>query len=525
VRDSQVALVTGGGSGHEPAHAGYIGAGMLTAAVCGGVFASPTVAAVLDTIRTVCGAPGCLLIVKNYTGDRLNFGMAAEQAKAEGFKVEMVICGDDVAVNAGEECENVVTGRRGLSGTVFVHKVAGAAAGAGASLADVAQEAAAAAAAVGSMGVALSSCVVPGGRRDAERLAGDSVEVGLGIHGEPGRAKQALCPADELVGQLVGRILAVLAPPPRVALMVNNMGGTSVLETHIVARAAAAALRAAGHDVARVYTGAFMTSLEMAGVLLSVLALDEPRLARLDAPAAALAWPAVSFAGRGADASRVAPIVAAAPTAAGGDDAGAGATSEAQTVRAAACVRAACGAAIAAEGALTRLDQTVGDGDCGATFRCGAQAVLDALPSYAASSPGQLCASMGATVRDVMGGSSGAIIGIMLHAASSALRTNPANWAAALSAAVESAQFYGGARGGCRTMLDALIPAAAAAQAGSTLAQIAEAAEQGAEATKSMRALAGRSSYISDDQVLGTPDPGAVAMATMLRAMADAVAE
>lgn len=306
------------------------------------------------------------------------------------------------AVNAGEECENVVTGRRGLSGTVFVHKVAGAAAGAGASLADVAQEAAAAAAAVGSMGVAISSCVVPGGRRDAERLAGDSVEVGLGIHGEPGRAKQALCPADELVGQLVGRILAVLAPPPRVALMVNNLGGTSVLETHIVARAAAAALRAAGHDVARVYTGAFMTSLEMAGVLLSVLALDEPRLARLDAPAAALAWPAVSFAGRGADASRVAPIVAAAPTAAGGDDAGAGATSEAQTARAAACVRAACGAAIAAEGALTRLDQTVGDGDCGATFRRGAQAVLDALPSYAGSSPGQLCASMGATVRDVI---------------------------------------------------------------------------------------------------------------------------
>ena len=140
-RDAQVALISGGGSGHEPAHGGFIGPGMLSAAICGGVFASPSVDSILTGIRTVTGSKGLLLIVKNYTGDRLNFGLAAEQAKTEGYNVAMVIVGDDVAVNAGEESDGTITGRRGLAGTLFVHKVAGAAAAAGASLEQVLREA------------------------------------------------------------------------------------------------------------------------------------------------------------------------------------------------------------------------------------------------------------------------------------------------------------------------------------------------------------------------------------------------
>ncbi|CAI5462267.1 unnamed protein product [Closterium sp. Yama58-4] len=172
----KVAIISGGGSGHEPAHAGFVGKGMLTAAVCGDVFASPSVNAVLMAIRAVTGPAGCLLIVKSYTGDRLNFGLAAEQAKEEGFKVDMVVVGDDCALPPPRG----IAGRRGLAGTVFVHKVAGAAAEEGKSLADVAAEARQVAGLVGTMGVGLSVCTVPGGF-PSDRLPATKMELGLGI--------------------------------------------------------------------------------------------------------------------------------------------------------------------------------------------------------------------------------------------------------------------------------------------------------------------------------------------------------
>ena len=207
IKEDRVALISGGGSGHEPAHAGFIGEGMLTAAVLGGVFASPTAAAVYGAICEVTGPKGCLLIVKNYTGDRLNFGIAAEKAKANGLKVEMVIVGDDVAVNAGAESNGTITGRRGLAGTLFVHKVAGAAAEAGESLAEVYAAAQSVANGVGSMGVALTTCTVPGSVVST-RISPGEMELGLGIHGEPGRARAPLKPVDEIAETIIKQINA-----------------------------------------------------------------------------------------------------------------------------------------------------------------------------------------------------------------------------------------------------------------------------------------------------------------------------
>ena len=176
INSTQVVLISGGGSGHEPAHAGFVGDGMLTGAVLGGVFASPSSAAVLSAIKALAGPPGCLLIVKNYTGDRLNFGIAMEKARAAGIKCEMCIVGDDCALPK----DKGITGRRGIAGTLFVHKCAGAAAAAGKSLEEVTAEARSAAEDVASMGVALTTCTLPGAATNT-RLDGDVVEIGLGI--------------------------------------------------------------------------------------------------------------------------------------------------------------------------------------------------------------------------------------------------------------------------------------------------------------------------------------------------------
>ena len=287
-KSGQVALISGGGAGHEPAHAGYVGAGMLSAAVSGDVFTSPSVDAILAAIRAVGGPGGVLLLVKSYTGDRLNFGLAAELARSEGIAAEMVVIGDDVSLPPGPDA-----GRRGIAGTVFVHKIAGAAAAAGLSLADVKAEALAAAAEVGSMGVGLSACTVPAAGRPGFELGDTEIELGLGIHGEAGVARTPLQAADRLVDLMLEKILAdrKLRPGERVALLVNNLGGTPTMEMYIVARRALAFLAEKNIEVERAWCGSFLTALEMAGCSLSLMRVDDLRLTRLDAPTRAAAWP------------------------------------------------------------------------------------------------------------------------------------------------------------------------------------------------------------------------------------------
>ena len=268
----KVALVSGGGSGHEPSHGGFVGKGMLDGAVAGAVFTSPTPDQVFEAIKAVNGGEGVLLVIKNYTGDVLNFEMAAEMAEEEGIKVEKVITNDDVAV----ENSTWTTGRRGIAGTLFVHKLAGAKAEAGGSLAEVKAVAEKVIANVRSMGMALSPCTVPEAGKPSFTLAENEVEIGMGIHGEPGTHREAIRTADETVDHLLGKILAdlTLLSGDEVAVMVNGLGGTPLMELYVVNRRVAEVLESKGVKTVKTYVGNFMTSIEMAGFSISVIKLD-----------------------------------------------------------------------------------------------------------------------------------------------------------------------------------------------------------------------------------------------------------
>jgi len=268
----KVALVSGGGSGHEPSHGGFVGKGMLDGAVAGAVFTSPTPNQVFEAIKAVDVGEGVLLVIKNYTGDVLNFEMAAEMAEEEGIKVEKVITNDDVAV----ENSTWTTGRRGIAGTLFVHKLAGAKAEAGGSLAEVKAVAEKVIANVRSMGMALSPCTVPEAGKPSFTLAENEVEIGMGIHGEPGTHREAIRTADETVDHLLGKILAdlTLVSGDEVAVMVNGLGGTPLMELYVVNRRVAEVLESKGVKTVKTYVGNFMTSIEMAGFSISVIKLD-----------------------------------------------------------------------------------------------------------------------------------------------------------------------------------------------------------------------------------------------------------
>lgn len=286
----KVGLVSGGGSGHEPLHAGFVGYGMLDAAVPGPVFTSPTPDPIVAATQAVDGGAGVLHIVKNYTGDVLNFETAADLAAADGIEVRSVIVNDDVAVQ-----DSLYTaGRRGVAGTVLVEKIAGAAAQRGDSLDQVTAVAERVTANVRSMGVALTPCVVPHAGEPSFTLAEDEIEIGIGIHGEPGREKIKLESADRIVERLLGPIVddGPFTSGDDVLLLVNGMGGTPLVELYIVYRHAAEVLAGKGLRVARSLVGNYTTSLEMQGCSLSVLKLDTELTELWDAPVqtATLRW-------------------------------------------------------------------------------------------------------------------------------------------------------------------------------------------------------------------------------------------
>jgi dihydroxyacetone kinase len=523
IRNTRVAVISGGGSGHEPAHAGYVGAGMLSAAVAGEVFTSPSVSAIYAAIKAVAGMPGALLIVKNYTGDRLNFGLAAEMARAEGIPVEMVIVADDVALDGVQDN----AGRRGIAGTVLVHKVAGAAAERGSDLSAVAQIARNAAEAIGTMGVCLSPGIVPAIGKPNFMLGDTEMELGLGIHGERGVSRIPLESADSLVDKLLNSILSAkpLAAGTNISVLINNLGATTAMELAIVARSTLQGLRSRGLVVERIYAGTFMSSLEAAGVSISLLALDEERIALLDAPASAPAWPCTLP-------ERPAPVevrtvqsskfaVPASPQ---------GQPETAQTKRIRRALEDVCTAVTNAESRLTALDQAVGDGDLGLSLTRGANAIRQSLPSYPLDRPAEMLRAIGATLQEALAGSSGPLYGVLFLRAGNLLDAEPsdtpAGWAKAIKAGGDAVSALGGAKAGDRTMLDALIPFAdtfaAALAEGELLVNALNAAatmtERAAEATASMLPKRGRSSYLGE-RALGHPDPGAIAVAIWLRAL------
>ncbi len=281
-KEGKVALVSGGGSGHEPAHAGYIGTGMLDGAVPGAVFTSPASDQVYEAIKAVATDKGVLMIVKNYTGDVMNFEMAADMARDEGITVDEVVVNDDVAVDGSL----YTVGRRGVAGTVFVHKLTGAKAETGASLEEVKALAEKVIANVRSMSMAISPCTVPAAGKPGFELGEDEMEIGSGIHGEPGTHRDALKPADEIVAALLDKILADLDfVGSEVAVMINGCGSTPLMELFIVNNHVNDVLTEKGIKVYKTFVGEYMTSLEMEGFSISLLKLDEEMKELLDAPA------------------------------------------------------------------------------------------------------------------------------------------------------------------------------------------------------------------------------------------------
>ncbi len=494
---SKVALVSGGGAGHEPAHAGFVGQGMLTAAVCGDVFASPSVDAVLAGILAVTGAAGCLLIVKNYTGDRLNFGLAAERARAFGLNVRVVIVDDDVALPDQPQA-------RGVAGTLFVHKIAGALAEAGADLATVAAAAERVIAGTRSIGMSLDTCTVPGAPKE-DRIPRGKAELGLGIHGEAGVEQVDYRDARGAVAMVAEKLAPHMAPDVRHAVLVNNLGGASVLEMSVLLYELTRSSIAdrIGHVVG---PACLMTSLDMRGFSVSVYPADESELQALAAPVAPSAWPGLHA---------LAPAeVRALPDGL-------------KPIRPVPSAHAAtrdfltrcCEILIAAEADLNHLDAKAGDGDTGSTLAGAARALIAAMDQLPLADHTQLFRAIGLELSQTMGGSSGVLLAIFFSAAGDATSSGT-SMTEALKAGLQRMQEIGGAHPGDRTMVDALYPALEALATGG-LAAAAHAARTGADLTAGMtRAKAGRSAYINAAQLTGHTDPGAEAVARLFEHLA-----
>ncbi|MGB0683204.1 MAG: dihydroxyacetone kinase subunit DhaK [Magnetovibrionaceae bacterium] len=492
---SKVALVSGGGSGHEPSHAGFVGQGMLTAAVCGEVFASPSVDAVLAGILAVTGKAGCLLIVKNYTGDRLNFGLAAERARAFGLSVNMVIVDDDVALPDLPQA-------RGVAGTLFVHKIAGALADQGADLDTVTKAAEAVIGGVVSIGMSLDTCTIPGAQKE-DRIPSGKAELGLGIHGEAGIEQVDFSGARDAIGMIVDRLAPHIQPGPHIAL-VNNLGSAMPLEMGVLTEEL---IQSRIGDQIRWLIGPapLMTSLDMQGFSVSLLPADKTFEPLLLAPVAPWAWPGCLSVSEVATQPLPDGLVPIKPM-----------PSENADNRA--FLERCCTIMIEAESALNALDLKSGDGDTGSTLSTAARALRDALDHLPLADITQLYRAIGLELSQTMGGSSGVLLAIFFAAAGDAAASGKGT-VDALKDALERIQQVGGARPGDRTMVDALAPALDALPEG--LAAAAKAAREGADGTaKITRARAGRASYLSEESLAGHNDPGAEAVALLLENLA-----
>ncbi len=490
---SRVALISGGGSGHEPAHAGFVGEGMLTAAVCGEVFASPSVDAVLAGILAVTGEAGCLLIVKNYTGDRLNFGLAAERARAFGLKVSMVVVDDDVALPDLPQA-------RGVAGTLFVHKIAGAMAEDGADLAAITRAAEDAITGMASIGMSLDTCTVPGSVKE-DRIAAGMAELGLGIHGEAGVEQVDFSNAASAMHMVMSKLAPHMGDGPVVALL-NNLGGTTPLEMSVLAGE-----MARENPQIRFVIGPapMMTSLDMHGFSVSILPLSSETEAHLARPVPLSAWPGMQATGMPKPwplpdgLSPIKPIPSDNP--------------KTRDV-----IEACCDLLIASEDDLNLLDAKSGDGDTGSTLSTASRALKGALDRMPLADLTQLFRAVGNELSQTMGGSSGVILAIFFGATGDAC-ANGQPVDKALMLGLERISQVGGAKAGDRTMIDALEPALTAL--GQGIGAAAAAARKGADATASIgQAKAGRASYVPEENLIGHNDPGAEAVARLFEGLA-----
>jgi dihydroxyacetone kinase len=488
-----VALISGGGSGHEPAHVGFVGKGMLTAAVCGEVFASPSVDAVLNAIVAVTSDAGCLLIVKNYTGDRLNFGLAAEKAKKMGYKVEVVMVSDDISLPDNKQ-------PRGIAGTVLIHKIAGYAAEQGKSLDDVKAIAQAAIDATASIGVAMGGCTLPGDGDEPARIESGHVELGLGIHGEPGVSVLKTQNSKEIIGIMTQSLDRQLKGNAKLAVLVNNLGGVSPLEMSLLTRELSySSLKS--RITYLIGPAALVSALDMKGFSLSAIMLNEEIEQALLADVEVSGWKPLVKLEEVAQhkMKKISGQVMAKPS---------------SNKQVGSIVEIITQTLIDLKSELDKLDAKVGDGDTGSTFSSGAKAIsdLNKAGKLPLNSLSELFALVGDRLAVVMGGSSGVLMSIFFTAAGQKSSEGD-SLAEALLFGLRQMKHYGGAEEGDRTMIDALEPALNALAQKGDLQRVAVAAQKGAEATAKMqKANAGRSSYLSSDTLRGIKDPGAAAV-------------
>jgi dihydroxyacetone kinase len=463
---------------------------MLTAAVCGDVFASPSVDAVLAGILAVTGDAGCLLIVKNYTGDRLNFGLAAARARAFGLSVNMVIVNDDIALPDLPQ-------PRGVAGTLLVHKVAGALAETGADLAAVTEAAERIIEGTMSLGMSLDTCTVPGSPKDA-RIPAGKAELGLGIHGEPGVEQIDFDHAAQAMTTIVRRLAPRMGEQAHVVVL-NNLGGASALEMSVLANELAKS-EIAGKLKLIIGPAAMMTSLDMRGFSVSVCPIDQEQEHLLTQPCPMSAWPGCKALGDVVmvdlpdGLSPIKPLP----------------SKHADTEE---FIRACCEILISAEDDLNLLDAQSGDGDTGSTLAGAARALIGSMDQLPLADHTQLFRAIGQELSQTMGGSSGVLLAIFFAAAGDAASSGMTK-TDALKAGLRRMQEIGGAQPGDRTMIDALLPALEALGGG--MGAAAAAAREGANHTATLsRANAGRAAYINAERLQGHIDPGAEAIARL----------
>ncbi|ERP96666.1 hypothetical protein Q669_27810 [Labrenzia sp. C1B10] len=535
-RDGKVGIVVGGGSGHEPAFAGYVGRGLADAAAVGNIFASPSPEQILDAARAADGGAGVLFLYGNYTGDVMNFTMAAEELEAAGTQVRQIQVADDVASAPRERRSE----RRGIAGDFFVFKIAGAAADLGEPLARVEALARKANDTTLSMGVALGGCSLPQTGKLNFEIGDDEMEIGMGLHGEPGIRREKLAPADQVTDELLDAILSEMTPEKgdRVAVLVNGLGSTSLIELYIIFDRLKQILDEKGIEIHHSWVGEYATSLEMAGASITLIQLDDELTTLLDHPCRTPALTVGAVEGAVANSARSVRKTALTGERPGKTKAVTDLKREGAITPPVfrAMMQRAGNEIIAERDWLSELDGVIGDGDHGVTMEIGWKAVQSALANAEEDETIEgSCKRMAKAFLDAVGASSGPLYATAFlragAAVSDCLNLDADALVEWLAAALQGVRDRGRADPGDKTMIDAWVPAVErareAAANGSELDVINAArdgAEDGMKATAALESRRGRSAKLGA-RSKGHIDPGAASTWITLRAMATALAE
>jgi dihydroxyacetone kinase len=543
---NKVTLLSGGGSGHEPTHAGFVGDGLLDAAVAGSVFASPSTKQIQAGLKAIENPNGTLVIVKNYTGDVIHFGLAAERVRASSDGatggVEVVVVGDDVSVGRAKGGK---VGRRGLAATVLVHKVSGAAAAQGKDLSAVAKVAQAVANNAVTIAASLDHCNVPG-RTFETNLTENEIEIGMGIHNEPGVKKVSPIPTvPDLVKSLLpyliskedkDRTFVDFGASDEVVLLVNNLGGLSNLELGFIANVVLDQLEQEhGFKIVRVITGTFITAMNGAGFSITLLnasqaskAADADVVELVDAPANAPGWAPAQLTSTAKGIASSGQLNAVPPKQqAAAKSANSGIKVDLEQFKS--LLTSGLDEVKKQEPKITHYDTVAGDGDCGETLVAGANGVEEFFAKKSVSADAiDLLLDLAEIVEDSMGGTSGGLYSIFLNALANSVKQHAgkassldvALFAVALPVALESLYKYTRARPGDRTLIDALTPFVETLSKTKDFKAAVESANKGAESTRDLEANFGRASYVAKEEFEkegGIPDPGAIGLAALLK--------